>query len=61
MIIQRKARVIKAVDILNEKIRQLITLAKQQGFLTIQDINRNLPESVKKPEEIENVINILEI
>ncbi len=60
MIIQRKARVIKAVDILNEKIRQLITLAKQQGFLTIQDINRNLPESVKKPEEIENVINILE-
>lgn len=45
---------------MNEKIRQLITLAKQQGFLTIQDINRNLPESVKKPEEIENVINILE-
>jgi RNA polymerase primary sigma factor len=60
MIIQRKVKVIKARDILNEKIRQLITLAKQQGFLTIQDINRHLPESVKKPEEIENVINILE-
>jgi RNA polymerase primary sigma factor len=60
MIIQRKVKVIKARDILNEKIRQLITLAKQQGFLTIQDINRYLPESVKKPEEIENVINILE-
>jgi RNA polymerase primary sigma factor len=60
MIIQRKVKVIKARDILNEQIRQLITLAKQQGFLTIQDINRHLPESVKKPEEIENVINILE-
>lgn len=60
MIIQRKVKVIKATEILNEKIRQLIALAKQQGFLTIQDINRHLPESIKKPEEIENIINILE-
>lgn len=60
MVIQRKAKVIKASEILNEKIRQLIALAKQQGFLTVQDINSHLPESVKKADEIENVINILE-
>ncbi len=60
MVIQRKVKVIKASEILNEKIRQLIALAKQQGFLTVQDINRHLPESVKKADEIENVINILE-
>ena len=60
MVIQRKVKVIKASDILNEKIRQLIALAKQQGFLTVQDINSHLPDSVKKADEIENVINILE-
>lgn len=60
MVIQRKVKVIKSTEILNEKIRQLIALAKQQGFLTIQDINKHLPESVKKPDEIENVINIIE-
>ncbi len=60
MVIQRKVKVIKASDILNEKIRQLISLAKQQGFLTVQDINSHLPDSVKKADEIENVINILE-
>ncbi len=60
MVIQRKAKVIKASEILNDKIRQLIALSKQQGFLTVQDINSHLPESVKKADEIENVINIFE-
>ena len=60
MVIQRKVKVITASDILNEKIRQLIALAKQQGFLTVRDINSHLPDSVKKADEIENVINILE-
>ncbi len=45
---------------LNDKIRQLIRLSKEQGYLTVQDINRVLPESVNNPEEIENVISILE-
>ena len=46
MVIQRKVKVIKASDILNEKIRQLIALAKQQGFLTVQDINSHLPDII---------------
>jgi RNA polymerase primary sigma factor len=45
---------------LNEKIRHLIRLSKEQGYITVQNINESLPESVNNPEEIENVINILE-
>ena len=45
---------------LNDNIRQLIRMSKEQGYLTVQDINKMLPESVNNPEEIENVITILE-
>ncbi|WOO42216.1 RNA polymerase sigma factor RpoD [Rubellicoccus peritrichatus] len=45
---------------LNDRIGILIRHSKEQGYLTVQDINRVLPESVNKPDEIENVINILE-
>ncbi len=45
---------------LNDKIRQLTHLSKEQGFLTHKDINKYLAEILNKPEEIDNVINILE-
>lgn len=45
---------------LNEQIRTLIGLSKEQGYLTVQNINAALPNSISNPEEIENVINILE-
>ncbi len=45
---------------INEKIRGLIRLAKEQGYLTYKDINRALPETVSGQDEIENVISILE-
>ena len=45
---------------LNDLIRSLIRRAKEQGYLTVQNINEALPENINKPEEIENVINILE-
>ncbi len=44
---------------LNEKIRQLIRLSKEQGYLTFDDINEALPESVENQEEIDNVLSIL--
>ncbi len=50
----------KAQARLNDKIRVLIRQSKEQGYLTVQDINKVLPESVNNPEEIENVISILE-
>ncbi|RME67217.1 MAG: RNA polymerase sigma factor RpoD [Verrucomicrobia bacterium] len=45
---------------INDKIRDLIRLSKEQGYLTFQDINEALPESVDNPEDIENVISILQ-
>ena len=60
MVIRRSVKVVPFQEILNERIRSLIALAKQQKYLTVQDISRQLPESVKKPHEIENIINILE-
>ncbi|MEM8867395.1 MAG: RNA polymerase sigma factor RpoD [Verrucomicrobiota bacterium] len=50
----------KAQEKLNERIRNLIRLSKEQGFLTYKDINKALPESVNNPDEIENVISILQ-
>ena len=47
-------------ELINEKIRGLIRLSKEQGYLTFKDINKSLPNTVNRPEEIENVISILE-
>jgi len=51
---------VKAQEKLNERIRNLIRLSKEQGFLTYKDINKALPDSVNNPDEIENVISILQ-
>src|SRR6204780_4909199 len=45
---------------INEKIRQLIRLSKEQGYLTFDDINEALPESIENQEEIDNVLSILQ-
>ena len=46
--------------LLNDRILHLVNLSKEQGYLTVQDINEKLTESLDTPEEIENIINILE-
>ena len=45
---------------LNEKIRLLIRQSKEQGYLTFANINDALPTTIDSPDEIENVISILE-
>jgi RNA polymerase primary sigma factor len=45
---------------LNERIRELIHLSKEQGYLTYKDIGNSLPDKFNNPEEIDNVISILE-
>ena len=42
-----------------EKIRELIKLAKEQGYLTFEDLNEALPESVNEPDEMETILNRL--
>lgn len=44
---------------MNEKVRGLIRLAKEQGHVTYKEINKALGDRASNPEEIENVITIL--
>ncbi len=42
-----------------EKIKDLIKLAEAQGYLTYDDINETIPQSVIKPEDLESYLSIL--
>jgi RNA polymerase primary sigma factor len=42
-----------------EKLRELIRLAKEQGYLTFDDLNESLPDSANDPEEMESIMNRL--
>ena len=44
---------------IKEKIKDIITIAKNQGFVTIGDINEILPADMITPDEIEAVIMLL--
>jgi len=43
----------------NAKIKDLVKLAQEQGFVTHDDINEHLPESVVSPEEFESILLLL--
>ena len=43
----------------NAKIKDLVKLAQDQGFISYDDINEHLPESVVSPEEFESVLLLL--
>ncbi len=43
----------------NSKIKDLIKMAGDQGYLTYDDINEALPESVLSPEEFEGILILL--
>ena len=45
-------------DEVTEKVRELIHLSREQGFLTYKDIDQSLPEIANQPEELQNVISI---
>ncbi len=42
-----------------EKIRDLIKLAKEQGYLTFDDLNEALPDQLNDPDEMETIMNRL--
>ncbi len=44
----------------NEKINQLVSLAKLNGFVTVQNISEVIPECLEDPILIENIMNILD-
>jgi RNA polymerase primary sigma factor len=41
---------------LAEKIKELVRLAQEQGYLTYNDINESLPDNLSTPEEVEEII-----
>lgn len=45
---------------MNEKVRELDRLSKQQGYVTIEDINRVIPATAVLHEAFDNIINILD-
>lgn len=44
---------------LQDKVRELVLLAKDQGYLTYDDINDALPNNIVEPKELENVMEQL--
>jgi len=42
-----------------EKLRELIKLAKEQGYLTYDDLNEALPDNVNDPDEMETIMGRL--
>ena len=45
-------------DEVTEKVRELIHLSREQGFLTYKDVDKALPKIADQPEELQNVISI---
>jgi RNA polymerase primary sigma factor len=43
----------------NDQIRNVIALGKEQGYLTYADINDYLPEDVVDPEQIEEIVDMI--
>src|ERR1700726_2805542 len=44
---------------LQERVRDMVKLAKEQGYVPYDDINEALPENMADPEEMEQLINRL--
>jgi len=42
-----------------EKLRDLIKLAKEQGYLTFDDLNEALPDNINDPDEMETIMGRL--
>jgi RNA polymerase primary sigma factor len=43
----------------NERLKELIRLAESQGYLTFEDLNEAIPDSVVKSEELESYLAML--
>ena len=43
----------------NDKIKELIKQAKDQSYLTYDDVNKTLPDNILSPEELEGILILL--
>lgn len=53
--------ILEDIDTSDERpqIKQLIAKAKEQGFLTYHEVNDHLPDDIVDPEQIEDIINMI--
>ena len=59
---QEAAQVKIPVDfpkLIQEKVRELIKLAKEQGYITFEDLDEHLPEGVNNPDHMDAIISQL--
>ena len=40
------------------RLKKLIALGREQGFLTYSEVNDHLPDDISDPEQIEDIIRI---
>jgi len=57
-VVTARISVIDQPDV-QEKLRELIKLAKEQGYLTFDDLNEALPDNVNDPDEMETIMGRL--
>ena len=41
------------------RIKELITLGREQGYLTYAEVNDHLPEDISDPEQVEDIIRMI--
>ncbi len=58
--IEKPAKPVLIRPDINEKVQQLVSLSKKNGYVTVQNINEIIPDSATDPELIENIMNILD-
>jgi RNA polymerase primary sigma factor len=57
--ISSQLRIKLSSDELHEKVKELIKLSRDQGYLTFSDINESLPNDLIDPDELEGFILLL--
>ncbi|MEI6081976.1 MAG: RNA polymerase sigma factor RpoD [Verrucomicrobiota bacterium] len=53
---QAPANAVEAQKLLQEKIRELLKLAKEQGYITFEDLDEHLPEGMNDPDTIDAIL-----
>ncbi len=53
---QAPANAVEAQKLLQEKIRELLKLAKEQGYITFEDLDEHLPEGMNDPDTIDSIM-----
>jgi len=53
------ANAAEAQKLLQEKVRELLKLAKEQGYITFEDLDEHLPEGMNDPDTIDAILTQL--